>query len=104
MHGEGHAAEVDVDVGVLFQEDPKPVRASSGMRLEGELERLLGRRCRVVTMNTAPVDLAIRVMRAEVLLLDRDRSARIRFEVRTRNEFFDPEPHRKRYRRTESKA
>ena len=112
-HGEGLAAvylfgsvargtaneRSDVDIGVLFQQDPESVLGSSGMRLEGELERLLGRRCQVVTMNTAPVDLAIRVLRAEVLLLDRDRSARIRFEVRTRNEFFDLEPHLTRYRR-----
>ena len=116
-HGEGLAAvylfgsvargtaneRSDVDIGVLFQQDPESVLGSSGMRLEGELERLLGRRCQVVTMNTAPVDLAIRVLRAEVLLLDRDRSARIRFEVRTRNEFFDLEPHLTRYRRMGAK-
>jgi predicted nucleotidyltransferase len=116
-HGEGLAAvylfgsvargtarvQSDVDVGVLFQDEPESVLTSSTMRLEGELERVLGRRCQVVAMNTAPVDLAIRVLRAGVLLLDRDRSARIRFEVRTRNEYFDLEPHLMRYRKMEPK-
>jgi hypothetical protein len=39
------------------------------------------------------------VRRDGVLLLDRDPSARIRFEVRERNEFFDLQPVLARYRR-----
>jgi len=101
--GTAHEAS-DVDVGVLFQDEPESVLASSTLQLEGALERLLGRRCDVVALNAAPVDLAIRVLRAGVLLLDRDRSARIRFEVRARNEFFDLEPHLKRYRGMESRT
>jgi hypothetical protein len=45
------------------------------------------------------VDLAHRVLRDGLLLLERDRSARIRFEVRARNEYFDLLPHLRRYRR-----
>jgi len=117
-HGDGLAAvylfgsvargtagpDSDVDVGVLFQEEPAAVLSSSTLRLEGALEDLLGLRCQVVAMNTAPVDLAIRILRAGVLLLDRDRSARIRYEVRTRNEYFDLEPHLRRYRRMETRT
>jgi len=38
------------------------------------------------------------------LLLDRDRAARIRFEVRARNEYFDLLPTLNRYRRRETAA
>ncbi len=39
------------------------------------------------------------MLRDGVLLLDRDPSARIRFEVRARNEFFDLQPILALYRR-----
>jgi hypothetical protein len=42
--------------------------------------------------------LRIRVLRDGRLLVDRDPSARIAFEVRTRNEAFDLEPILARYR------
>ena len=45
-----------------------------------------------------PADLRIRVLRAQRLLIDRNRAARIRFEVATRNEFFDLEPMLRDYR------
>jgi hypothetical protein len=51
-----------------------------------------------VSLNHAPVDLAIRVLRAGRLIVERNRSARIAFEVRTRNEAFDIEPILQRYR------
>jgi hypothetical protein len=50
-------------------------------------------------LNTAPVSLVHRVLRDGVLVLDRAPSARIRFEVRARNEFFDLQPILARYRR-----
>jgi hypothetical protein len=49
-------------------------------------------------LNRAPVDLRVRVLRDGRLLVDLDRSARIRFEVQTRNEAFDLEPILSRYR------
>ena len=99
----GTAGEAsDVDVAILFERRPASRLDSETLTVEGELERDLGRPVQVVAMNTAPPDLAMRVLRAERLLLDRDRSARIRFEVRTRNEFYDLEPHLRRYRRTDT--
>ncbi len=47
----------------------------------------------MVALNDAPVDLVIRVLRDGKLLVDRDRSRRIQFEVRSRNEFWDLEPY-----------
>jgi hypothetical protein len=50
-------------------------------------------------LNYAPVDLIVRVLRDGKLLVDRDRSRRIQFEVRSRNEFWDLEPYLRLYRR-----
>jgi predicted nucleotidyltransferase len=92
----------DVDVGILYSEDPPRTLAGMGLRLEGEIEKILGLPVQVVVLNYAPVDLSIRVLRDGKLLVDRDRPKRIRFEVRTRFEFWDLEPYLKLYRRMET--
>jgi predicted nucleotidyltransferase len=89
----------DVDVGILYREDPPLTLESLGFRLEGDLESLLEMPVQVVVLNHAPVDLAIRVLRDGKLLVDQERSARVHFEVRTRFEFWDLEPYLKMYRR-----
>ena len=89
----------DVDVGILYRHDPPATFEGLPLRLEGEIERRLGRATQVVTLNTAPADLRARVLRDGILLLDRDTSARIRFEVQTRNEWFDLQPILREYRR-----
>ena len=94
----------DVDLGILYRRDPPPTFEGLPLRLEGEIERLLGRPVQVVTLNTAPADLRARVLRDGVLLLDRDPSLRIRFEVRTRNEWFDLRPILREYRRAGAPA
>jgi predicted nucleotidyltransferase len=88
----------DIDVAVLF--DTRPPRTLNGPRfvIEGELERALGVPVDLVVLNDAPVDLRTRVLRDGRLLVERDPSARIAFEVRTRNEAFDLEPVLARYR------
>jgi predicted nucleotidyltransferase len=91
----------DVDVGVLFTEEPPATLAGLRLGLEGELERLLGLPVQLVVLNRAPADLVQRVLRDGVLLVDRDRSRRIVFEVRSRKEFWDLEPFLNRYRRLE---
>jgi predicted nucleotidyltransferase len=88
----------DVDVAVLYSAPPPATLEGLPLDLEGRLERLLGRPVQVVVLNTAPVGLVHRVLRDGVLLLDRDPRARIRFEVRARNEFFDLQPILSRYR------
>ena len=88
----------DIDIAVLF--DTPPARTLSGPRLviEGELERAIGTKVDLVVLNDAPVDLRTRVLRDGHLIVERDPSARIAFEVRTRNEAFDMEPVLARYR------
>ncbi len=89
----------DVDLGVLLRVAPPGVLSGLRSALEGDLERALGRRTQVVVLNSAPPDLVHRVLRDGRLLLDRDRSARIRFEVRARNDYFDLVPVLERYRK-----
>lgn len=91
----------DVDVGVLYSDEPPPGLAGLSLDTEGEIERLLRRSVQLVVLNRAPVDLIHRVLRDGKLLVDRDRSRRIAFEVRSRKEFWDLEPHLRRYRRLE---
>lgn len=52
----------------------------------------------LVVLDQASPDLVHRVLRDGVLLLERDRSRRIDFEVRSRAEYFDLEPLRRLYR------
>ena len=79
----------DVDVGVLMAEPPASTLEGQPYDVGGDLERALGRPVDLVVLNNAPVDLRLRVLRTGRLVVDRDRSARIQFEVRTRNEAFD---------------
>jgi predicted nucleotidyltransferase len=91
----------DVDVGILYSEDPPHTLDGLGLRIEGELEKLFRVPVQVVVLNHASVDLLIRVLRDGKLLVDRDRSTRIRFEVKTRFDFWDLEPYLRMYRRME---
>lgn len=88
----------DIDIAVLFDTPPAAELNSPRFALEGELERVVGVPVDLVILNDAPADLRIRVLREGRLLIDRHRSARIAFEVRTRNEAFDLEPILARYR------
>jgi uncharacterized protein YutE (UPF0331/DUF86 family)/predicted nucleotidyltransferase len=89
----------DIDLGVLYEAPPAAKLDAGPLDLEGDLERRLRRPAQVVVLNDAPADLRIRVVGAQRLLVERNRSARIRFEVATRNEFFDLEPMLLEYRR-----
>jgi uncharacterized protein YutE (UPF0331/DUF86 family)/predicted nucleotidyltransferase len=92
-------ATSDVDVAVLSDRAPESVLSGAALTLEGTLELHLGQSVDLVSLNRAPADLVHRVLRDGAMVFDRDRSRRLRFEVDTRNEFFDLEPVRRRYRR-----
>ena len=91
----------DADVAILFAQDPPRTFEGLPLGLEAELERRLGLPVQVVTLNHAYADLIHRVLRDGLLLLDRDPSRRIQFEVRARNEYFDLQPILRRYRKQE---
>ena len=92
-------ARSDVDVAVLYAATPPATLEGLPLDLASRIEHLVKRPVQVIVLNTAPVDLVHRVLRDGVLLLDRNPSTRIRFEVRARNEFFDLQPILDRYRR-----
>lgn len=79
----------DVDVAVLLEGPEPALYPSRALVIEGELEGWLRLPTQVIALQDASVDLVHRVLRDGVLVRDRDRSARIAFEVRARNEYFD---------------
>ena len=89
----------DVDVGVLLRHAPAPTLHDQPHDLAEALEEALGRDVDLVVLNEAPADLVHRVLRDGQLVFEADRSARIRFEVRRRNEYFDLLPILTEYRR-----
>jgi predicted nucleotidyltransferase len=89
----------DVDIALLFERDPPRTLEGLQLDLADELSGALGRPVDLVVLNRAPPDLIHRVLKDGTLLLDRNRGARIRFEVRARNAYFDVLPHLRRYRR-----
>jgi predicted nucleotidyltransferase len=97
-------ADSDVDVAVLLERDPPLTLDASAPAIGGDIEAAIGLPIDLVILNRAPVDLIHRVLRDGVLLVERDRNARVRFEVKARNEFFDLKPHLDRYRRVAERA
>lgn len=98
-HARGAARHAsDLDVAVLLRGDPPRTLAELPLDLASELEQNTGLPVDLVVLNDAPADLVHRVLRDGVLLLDRDRSLRLRFEVAMRNRFFDLQPVLRRYR------
>jgi predicted nucleotidyltransferase len=93
-----HTEKSDVDLGLLYREEPPRTLDSPPRRLEGRLELALRRTVQVVVMNSASPDLLHRILRDGILCLDRDRRARLRFEVKARNEYLDLLPYLRRYR------
>ena len=91
-------ASSDIDLAVLYETPPAARLEAGPLELEGALERALGRPVQLVILDRAPADLVHRVFRDGRVVLDRDRAARIRFEVAKRNEYFDLEPIRRLYR------
>lgn len=103
--GRGTAgAASDVDIAVLYSKSLPSTLDSLALTQEGDLERILGRPSQVIALNAAPADLVHRVLRDGRLVFEGDRSARIAFEVKSRNEYFDLLPFLRRYRKLERPA
>jgi predicted nucleotidyltransferase len=94
----------DVDIAVLHATEPPATLDGLGVELGAALERRLGRPVDLVVLNRASIDLIHRVLRDGILLHERDPAARIRFEVKARNEYFDLLPYLRQYRRTSRSA
>lgn len=92
-------ADSDVDVGVLFDVPPERTLMGMPFALADDLSALVGKRVDLVVLNHAPPDLVHRVLRDGELIYEGSRSARVRFEVQARNEYFDMLPIWAEYRR-----
>jgi len=89
----------DVDVAVLYQTAPPPTFVGQPFAEQADLSEQLGRPVQVVALNSAPVDLVHRVLRDGILVSEPDKSRRIAFEVRARNQYFDLLPMLREYRK-----
>lgn len=93
----------DVDVAVLFAERIDPRLGGPLDELRDAIERACHRPCDLIDARAAPADLVHRVLRDGILVAERDRSARIAFEVARRNEYFDLLPYLQEYRRARTR-
>jgi predicted nucleotidyltransferase len=90
----------DVDIAVLLECSPPPTLDGMGLDLAMEIDEHVGVPVDLVILNRAPADLIHRILRDGILLYEGDASARIRFEVKARNEYFDLLPYLREYRRS----
>ena len=89
----------DIDIMVLFEQKVDARLGGPLDELRDAVERATRRQCDLIDGRAAPADLVHRVLRDGILLVERDRSARIAFEVARRNEYFDLLPILRQYRR-----
>lgn len=98
--GRGTAsADSDLDVAVLFPERLERRLGGPLDSLRDAVERACRRPCDLVDARAVPADLVHRILRDGILLVERDRAARVAFEVQRRNEYFDLLPILREYRR-----
>ena len=89
----------DVDVAILLDNFKGGTLASLRLDLQADLELALKIPVDLIVLNSAPVDLAQRVIHKGLVLIDTDRAQRIRFEVDVRRRYFDLLPYIQEYRR-----
>ena len=89
----------DVDLGLLYATPPEATLLAQPYELEADLSRRLGRHVSCTVLNTAPPDLVHRVLRDGIIVAETDKSRRIAFEVKLRNEYFDLLPKLREYRK-----
>ncbi len=94
----------DLDVAILTRRVSTGTLDDLCLDLRAALTDVVGREVDLVVMDHAHGDLVHRVLRDGILLIDADRSARIRFEVDARNRWFDMQPIWCEYRRGRSAA
>ena len=99
-HARGAArGSSDVDVAVLFSQEPPHTLEGLGLDLVESMEAAIGRRVDLVALNRAPPDLVHRVLRDGILIAENDHERRVDFEVKSRAEYFDVLPFLNEYRR-----
>jgi len=86
----------DVDVAVLLSDElDGETRFMRRLRLGAEVEDIIGRRTDLVVLNDAPPLLQHQVLKHGRLIFERDRRARVEFEVRAGKIYADLKPMRR---------
>jgi predicted nucleotidyltransferase len=91
-------AESDVDVAVLLNEEDGFARFERRLQMMVEVSDVCGREADVIVLNDAPPLLQHQVLKHGRLLYERDRRARIEFEIRAGKIYADLEPMRRFFR------
>lgn len=86
--------ESDVDTAVLLSEEDGFARFERRLRLMSEVSEVCGREADVIVLNDAPPILQHQVLRHGRLIFERDRRARVEFEVRAGKVYADLKPMR----------
>jgi predicted nucleotidyltransferase len=93
LAGERATPRSDVDIAILFADASDPLAVGDRqLQLMGELEQFTDREVDVVILNTAPSILQHQVLRHGRLLCERDRQARVEFEVQAGKTYADLKP------------
>lgn len=83
----------DVDIAVLLAADlDEEARFDRRLRMGWEVERIIGRQTDLVVLNDAPPLLQHQVLKHGRLIFERDRAARVEFEVRAGKIYADLKP------------
>jgi predicted nucleotidyltransferase len=84
----------DIDIAILLKRVPKQLEGATDrqLRLMDDFRRFADREVDVVILNIAPPVLKDQVLRYGRRLYERDRQARIEFEVRAGQEYADLQP------------
>ena len=88
-------AESDMDVAVLLNEEDSVARFERRLQMMVEVSKVCGQEADVIVLNDAPPILQNQVLRYGRLLFERDRRARVEFEVRAGKIYADLEPMRR---------
>lgn len=89
----------DVDVAVLFRQEPPHTLEGLGLDIVESMEAAVGGRVDLIALNRAPPDLVHRILRDGILIAENDHECRVGFEVQSRAEYFDILPFLNEYRR-----
>jgi len=89
----------DVDMAVLLSEEDGLARFDRRLRLIDEVSDICGGEADVIVLNDAPPLLQYQVLKHGRLLFERDRAARVEFEVRAGEVYADLKPMRRFFQR-----
>ena len=88
-------SDSDVDTAVLLSEEDGVARFERRLRLMNEVSDVCGREADVIVLNDAPPLLQHQVLKHGRLVFERDRAARVEFEVRAGKIYADLKPMRR---------